>query len=100
MVAKARGLSLAEYLSELIRGPVDRDFLKVMKQMESVSRITNACDAAVLNVVDERGLVALGELRVGGDVACCALKVIGNGPMIFVAEAIFNNVCQGGGDAA
>ena len=35
MVAKANGISLAEYLSEMLRGPVDRDFLKVMKQMEA-----------------------------------------------------------------
>ena len=37
MVAKARGTSVAEYLSEIIRGPVDRDFLKVMKEMEAKS---------------------------------------------------------------
>jgi hypothetical protein len=37
MVAKARGTSLAEYLSEIIRGPVDRDFLGIMKQMEAES---------------------------------------------------------------
>jgi hypothetical protein len=35
MVAKANGTSVAEYLSELLRGLVDRDFLKVMKQMEA-----------------------------------------------------------------
>lgn len=35
MVAKARGTSLAEYLSEIIRGPVDRDFLSIMKQLEA-----------------------------------------------------------------
>ncbi|WP_435007799.1 hypothetical protein P12x_005064 [Tundrisphaera lichenicola] len=35
MVAKARGTSLAEYLSTLIRNPVDRDFLKVMRQIEA-----------------------------------------------------------------
>jgi hypothetical protein len=37
MVAKARGTSLAEYLSEVIRGPVDRDFLKIMKTLEADS---------------------------------------------------------------
>jgi hypothetical protein len=37
MVAKAKGTSLAEYLSEIIRGPVDRDFLKIMKTMEADS---------------------------------------------------------------
>jgi hypothetical protein len=37
MVAKARGTSLAEYLSEIIRGPVDRDFLDIMRQMEAES---------------------------------------------------------------
>jgi hypothetical protein len=37
MVAKARGTSVAEYLSEIIRGPVDRDFLSIMKQMEAES---------------------------------------------------------------
>ena len=35
MVAKANGTSVSEYLSELIRGLVDRDFLKVMKRMEA-----------------------------------------------------------------
>jgi hypothetical protein len=34
MVAKARGTSVAEYLSELIRVPVDRDFLEIMKRMD------------------------------------------------------------------
>jgi hypothetical protein len=37
MVAKAKGMSLAEYLSEIIRSPVDRDFLNIMKQMEADS---------------------------------------------------------------
>ena len=37
MVAKVKGTSVAEYLSEIIRAPVDRDFLKVMKQMEAES---------------------------------------------------------------
>ena len=35
MVAKANGTSVSEYLSELVRGLVDRDFLKVMKRMEA-----------------------------------------------------------------
>ncbi len=35
MVAKARGTSVAEYLSELIRVPVDRDFLEIMKRMDA-----------------------------------------------------------------
>jgi hypothetical protein len=34
MVAKRRGISLAEYLSDLLRGPVDRDFLREMKELE------------------------------------------------------------------
>ncbi len=37
MVAKARGTSVAEYLSEIIRSPVDRDFLAVMHQLEAES---------------------------------------------------------------
>jgi hypothetical protein len=37
MVAKARGTSLAEYLSELIRVPVDRDFLEIIKRMDAES---------------------------------------------------------------
>ena len=37
MVAKANGTSVAEYLSELVRALVDRDFLKVMKRMEAES---------------------------------------------------------------
>lgn len=32
--ADARGLSLAEYISELLRGPVERDFAKAIKQAE------------------------------------------------------------------
>lgn len=34
LVAKRRGTTLAEYVSELIRGPVDRDFAKEIKAME------------------------------------------------------------------
>jgi hypothetical protein len=37
MVAKAQGISVAEYLSEMLRGLVDRDFLSVMKQMEAAT---------------------------------------------------------------
>jgi len=35
MVAKRRGVSLADYLAGLLRGPVDRDFLKEMKALEA-----------------------------------------------------------------
>jgi hypothetical protein len=35
MVAKSQGISLAEYLSELLRELVDRDFLQLMKKMEA-----------------------------------------------------------------
>ena len=35
MVAKASGVSLSEYLSEVLRSPVDRDFLGVMRRMEA-----------------------------------------------------------------
>ena len=34
MVAKAKGISLAEYLSETLRVPVSRDFARVMEQMK------------------------------------------------------------------
>jgi hypothetical protein len=34
MVAKARKISVAEYLTDLLEGPVDRDFLKEMKKLE------------------------------------------------------------------
>jgi predicted HicB family RNase H-like nuclease len=34
MVAKARKISLAEYLTDLLHGPVDRDFLREMKKLE------------------------------------------------------------------
>ena len=53
MVAKARGMSLAEYLSELIRGPVDRDFLAIMKQMEADSGAGSGDQAAVSKGPDE-----------------------------------------------
>lgn len=32
-VADTRGIPLAEYLSELLRGPVDRDFARAVKQV-------------------------------------------------------------------
>jgi hypothetical protein len=35
MVASARNIPLAEYLSELIRSPVARDFAKEMRRIES-----------------------------------------------------------------
>lgn len=34
MVAKAKGVTVAEYLSETLRAPVARDFAKVMEQMK------------------------------------------------------------------
>lgn len=34
MVAKARGVSVAEYLSETLREPVAKDFAGVMEQMK------------------------------------------------------------------
>lgn len=34
MVAKAKGISLAEYLSETLRGPVGRDFAAEMERMK------------------------------------------------------------------
>lgn len=34
LVASRRGLTLAEYLSELIRTPVEKDFAKVIREME------------------------------------------------------------------
>lgn len=34
MVAKAKGITVAEYLSETLRGPVAKDFAKVMEQMK------------------------------------------------------------------
>ena len=34
MVARARGISVAEYLSETLRGPVARDFARVMEEMK------------------------------------------------------------------
>ncbi len=37
MIAKARGTSVAEYLSEMIRGLVNRDFLVEMKRIEAES---------------------------------------------------------------
>ena len=54
--ARAAAIELGEAIDEA--DITHRDVRSVMKQMESVSRITDACDAAVLNVVDERGLYA------------------------------------------
>lgn len=34
MVAKARGISVAEYLSETLRKPVAKDFAEVMERMK------------------------------------------------------------------
>ena len=34
MVARTRGVTLAEYLTGLVREPVAKDFAKVMKQVE------------------------------------------------------------------
>lgn len=34
MVARARGISVAEYLSETLRAPVAKDFVRVMEQMK------------------------------------------------------------------
>lgn len=34
MVARSRGISVAEYLSETLRAPVARDFAAAMKNME------------------------------------------------------------------
>jgi hypothetical protein len=34
MIASARGLTLAEFLSDLLRAPVDREFTKEMKRLE------------------------------------------------------------------
>jgi hypothetical protein len=38
IIAAARGLTLAEYLSDLTRGLVDRDFAKEMKRVQEESR--------------------------------------------------------------
>jgi hypothetical protein len=37
IVAAARGVTLAEYLSDLTRGPVDRDFTREMKRVQAES---------------------------------------------------------------
>ena len=39
IVAAARGLTLAEYLSELTRGPVDRDFVKEMQRVQAEIKV-------------------------------------------------------------
>jgi hypothetical protein len=33
LVASRRGISMAEYLTELLRGPVSKDWLKIAKEM-------------------------------------------------------------------
>lgn len=33
-IALARGVSMAEYLSELARGQIDRDYAKLLRQLE------------------------------------------------------------------
>jgi hypothetical protein len=42
MVASARNVPLAEYLSELIRSPVARDFAKEMRRIESEEKGSEA----------------------------------------------------------
>jgi hypothetical protein len=37
MVARAKGVSLAEYLSETLKSPVAKDFARVMEQMKGES---------------------------------------------------------------
>jgi hypothetical protein len=39
MVAKRRGVPLAEYLSEILRSPVTRDFAKEMRLVEAESKL-------------------------------------------------------------
>jgi hypothetical protein len=39
IVAAARSLTLAEYLSELTRGPVDRDFVKEMQRVQAETKV-------------------------------------------------------------
>lgn len=34
LVAARRGLTMAEYLSDLIRAPIERDFTKTVREME------------------------------------------------------------------
>ena len=35
MIAGFRGIPIAEYLSDLLKGPVDRDYQKLVKEMAS-----------------------------------------------------------------
>ena len=35
MIAKAKGVSRAEYLSEMTRAAIDREYAKVMRELES-----------------------------------------------------------------
>jgi hypothetical protein len=38
MIAEARNVSMAEYLSEMTRPIIDRDYLKVMRELEGSDR--------------------------------------------------------------
>ena len=33
LIASRRGITMAEYLTDLIRGPIERDFVKTIKDM-------------------------------------------------------------------
>ena len=34
LISQARGVSMAAYLSEMTRGPIDRDYAKLMRELE------------------------------------------------------------------
>lgn len=36
-IASSKGISLTSYVSDLLRGPIGRDFLQVMKELEAES---------------------------------------------------------------
>jgi len=38
LVASRKGLTLAGYLTELVRGPIEKDFSKAVKELESESK--------------------------------------------------------------
>ena len=38
LVASRRGTTLAQYLSDMIRGPVEKDFSKTVKEMEGEAK--------------------------------------------------------------
>ena len=38
ILAGHRGVSLAEFVTELLRGPIDREYLKMMKELEGGDR--------------------------------------------------------------